>query len=313
MALKPLILGVATFIPGMSYLRELRTKGTGGTISADYCYSVWLRHLVHAQQNGLSKVPEIVAELGPGDSIGVGLAALLSGSEKYFAFDVVSYSDLQRNLNIFDELISLFRSRAAIPGAEKFPKIKPNLDCYDFPASILTDELLEESLAESRIKRIRDSLENASSKDSLIQYKAPWFESGTLETESVDMVFSQAVLEHVDQLESSYSAMHSWLKPQGMMSHQIDFKCHGTADEWNGHWTYSDFAWRLIRGTRAYLLNREPYSTHKRLLKEIGFNVVGEQTVMTASALKRNQLAERFKKLSDEDLSTSDAFIQLIK
>ena len=59
-----------------------------------YCYSIWLRHLVKAHENGFNTLPMNVAEFGPGDSLGIGFAALLSGSSKYIAFDAVSYTHL---------------------------------------------------------------------------------------------------------------------------------------------------------------------------------------------------------------------------
>ena len=54
-------------------------------------------HLVMAHRSGLSTQPEVVAELGPGDSLGIGMAALLTGAEVYYAFDVVEYASNQRN------------------------------------------------------------------------------------------------------------------------------------------------------------------------------------------------------------------------
>jgi hypothetical protein len=60
------------------------------------------------------------------------------------------------------------------------------------------------------------------------------------------MVFSQAVFEHVVDLRGTYEALRRWLKPGGVMSHQIDFKAHGTAKRWDGHWAYSDFIWKLL-------------------------------------------------------------------
>jgi len=87
MKLRQLAYGIATFIPG---IQSLRQKGTGGTDTSRYCYTIWLRHLVMAKSNGLNFHPKVVAELGPGDSLGIGLAALISGSDKYFAFDVGS-------------------------------------------------------------------------------------------------------------------------------------------------------------------------------------------------------------------------------
>src|SRR5215831_2336575 len=121
MKVKELVHGVVTLIPGMN---QFRAKGTSGTDSARCCYSVWLRHLVMAFNNGLNFNPSVVAELGPGDSLGIGIAALISGAAKYFAFDVVEHANLERNLRIFDDLVTLFESRADIPGRDEFPEVK---------------------------------------------------------------------------------------------------------------------------------------------------------------------------------------------
>jgi hypothetical protein len=306
MKFRQLAFGLATHIPGVA---GLRAKGTGGTDSARYCYSVWLRHLAMARDHGLNAAPLVVAELGPGDSLGIGLAALLSGAERYFAFDVVAHTNLENNLKIFDELAELFKNRAAIPGDAEFPRVKPYLDTMTFPAEVLTDERLRNALQEDRLARIRQALLDPSRPDAMITYKTPWFDPDIMQESCVDMIYSQAVLEHVDDLKNAYHAMHLWLKPDGFISHQIDYKCHNTAAEWNGHWTYSDAAWSLIRGKRPYLLNRAPHSEHIRLLQEQGFGIVAEKKVTTASKLTRAQLAERFKNLSDDDLTTSGAFI----
>ena len=57
----------------------------------------------------------MVAELGPGDSLGIGFSALISGADKYFAFDVVEHANASRNFEIFDELVSLFKNKEDIP------------------------------------------------------------------------------------------------------------------------------------------------------------------------------------------------------
>mgnify|MGYP006309256093 CR=1 FL=1 len=82
--------GVLGYIPGI--LDLLKDRRETVSINARYCYSVWLRHLVLANQNTQFNIPKIVAEIGPGASLGVGLAALISGVEKlyisYFPFFV---------------------------------------------------------------------------------------------------------------------------------------------------------------------------------------------------------------------------------
>jgi len=310
MKLKQLVYGIATFVPGVS---RLRAKGTGGTDSARYCYSVWLRHLVMAKRNGLNPYPGTVAELGPGDSLGIGLAALLSGCSAYFAFDVVEHSNAERNLQVFDELVSLFRSRAAIPGDGEFPEVKPRLDDYCFPDDIFDEKRLQDALEESRVRRIRDEIGRPVLGNTLVRYKVPWHDAGVLERESVDMIYSQAVLEHVDDLRHAYRSMWLWLKPTGYVSHQIDFKSHGTADEWNGHWAHSDFLWKMIRGRRPYLLNREPHSSHLALLKEEGFRILCDKTIKSESTFTVDELAPRFRSFTEDDLTTSGAFIQAVK
>ena len=42
-----------------------------------------------------------------------------------------------------------------------------------------------------------------------------------------------------------YENMSNWLKDKGIISHSIDFKSHGYAPTWDGHWSISDFRWRI--------------------------------------------------------------------
>jgi SAM-dependent methyltransferase len=263
-----------------------------------------MRHLLKSFENGLcGEVPSRVAELGPGDSIGVGLAALLSGADYYYGLDALPLANLKRNLGVFEELVTLFAAKAEIPGDREFPGIKPKLASYQYPAEKLA------APDQDRIARIRASLEEPARSGSMIHYMAPWWSPTVIERGAVDMIFSQAVLEHVEDLDTAYSAMHAWLAPGGWLSHQIDFRCHGTARQWNGHWAYGDTFWRVLRGRRAFLINREPHSTHLRLLKREGFEIICDETA-TGQGIGRQRLAVRYRSLSDADLQTSGAFIQ---
>jgi hypothetical protein len=314
MILKPVLRGLLTYLPAAE---KRIAKSTRGTDSARYCYSVWLRHLVMAHEGGLVRagapVPATVAELGPGDSLGIGLAALLSGASRYVALDLVKYADEARNLAVLDELVALLRSRAAIPDASEFPSVKPFLPSYEFPHRILTHQHLSRALSPDRVASIRRALENVDAAAGVISYRAPWFDAGVIERDSVDMLYSQAVLEHVDDLETAHAAMASWLKPGGFVSHEIAFSSHQLTPEWNGHWAITDPVWKLIRGKRPYLLNREPASTHVRLLDRAGLQIVNETRVQVKSDVARSRLAPRFRGLSDEDLTTMAMFVQAIK
>src|SRR5918993_6076035 len=86
-----IVKGVLSCVPVLDRCR-LKRAATGGSGSARYCYSVWLRHLQLLNANGFSVADARVGEIGPGDSIGTGLAALLSGARSYVALDVVPFS-----------------------------------------------------------------------------------------------------------------------------------------------------------------------------------------------------------------------------
>jgi SAM-dependent methyltransferase len=255
-----------------------------------------------AKKNGLNPYPQVVAELGPGDSLGIGLAALISGSERYLGFDIVEHANVKRNLKVFDELVALFNNKVDIPGYDEFPDVKPYLDKYNFPSDILNESRLNYAMKKSRLVRIRNSITNTYYRDSLIKYKVPWYDADVIEEESVDMIYSQAVLEHVDDLVNTYRAMYLWLKPNGYISHQID-----------GHWTYSDFMWKLIRGKRSYLLNRETHSKHVEIIENEDFRIECEKRIKSKSNLSTDDLAPRFKSITDDDLTTSGSFIQALK
>ena len=314
MYIKPLAKGLVSYIPGVYKL--FGKKRTGGTNSARYCYSVWLRHLILAYKNGLSNRLDSVAELGPGDSLGIGLAALISGANKYYALDVVKYWNINRNVEIFDELVELFKRREKIPDETEFPGVKPVLDSYEFPTNILTNEILVEAMKQTRLESIRTAilnLDNINKNNMQIKYVVPWNDPNVLKKESVDFIYSQAVLEHIDDLVNTYQSLYCWLKLGGFMSHEIDFACHGIVKVWNGHWEYPDLIWRLIRGKKPYLLNRQPHSIHINLIREFGFEIVCDVKDRDYSGIQREYLTKQLKNMGNEDLFIRRAFIQAIK
>lgn len=128
----------------------------------------------------------------------------------------------------------------------------------------------------------------------------------------VDLVFSQAALEHADDPAFIYDRMYQWLKPGGFMSHMIDYRCHGTATEWNGHWTCSDVAWKLIRGRRPFLMNRWMQSWHVDSMEQAGFRIVAEHGMEQSSGLDLRRCALRFQG-SEVVLTTAVALVKARK
>jgi hypothetical protein len=305
--LKPLVLlkGTATFFPGVM---RFACGGSGGTNSARYCYATWLRHLLHVRAAGFDTHFHTVAELGPGDSLGIGLSAMLTGADRYFAFDALRHARTSENLRTLDQLVEIFARREDIPDAGEFPEIWPPIRSTQFPSAIFENGNLAEATAPARVAAIRKAIESGRQADIEIRYCAPWNDASLLQSDSVDFVFSQAVLEHVEDMDATYDALFRWLRPGGVMSHQIDFRSHSLTRDWYGHWTLSPWLWRLVKGRRPYLINRHPASVHIKAMQRHGFEIV-QQIPQIATPPRPAELAREFCNLNEDDLRTSALFV----
>jgi SAM-dependent methyltransferase len=304
----PVLKGLLTRVPILDTWRRHHAT-SGGTDSSRYCYSVWLRHLTTLNRYGFKISGSRIGELGPGDSIGIGIAALLSGASHYVGLDIVPFSAKINLQTIFEELVDLYSRRERIPDHNEFPRVRPRLESYEF-----SDYLIDwENFAE-RTESIHKELRNPNiGTGQFVDYKVPWTSHDQVAAASLDLIFSQAVLEHVDGLEETYNAMSLWLKPGGYASHVIDFTAHGLAPFWNGHWAYSDWEWKSVRGCREYLLNRQPLSRHLFCASLAGFEVVHAHRDYGERGLGKSALSQQFQTLNDDDLRTRGAVLILRK
>jgi hypothetical protein len=295
-------------LPGASY------KGTGGTVSGAYCYAVWLRHLtlIARYLEGAAVPRGTVVELGPGDSIGLGLAAILSGTDTYIALDVLEHASAETNLRVLDELVALYRRRAPIPDATSFPRLFPRAAAHDFPAGFFDESLLSQRTGDAYVAQLRDALRRVSPSAGPVQYRCPWNER-SVDPGSADLVISQVALQDMDHTQSrddlraNIHAMARWLRPGGVMSHQVDFSCPG-GEPWNHHWAYGDLSWAIVRGRRPYYVNRVPLSGYAALFEEAGCRVVGVERV-ERPGLPPARMASRFRTLPESDHSAAAALI----
>lgn len=310
--LLPVLKGLATYVPGLMYIRTSRIAREKAT--AEYSYNIWLKHLIMLHQQEGAELPRVVAELGPGGSLGVGLAALLSGASTYHALDVIRHIHTAQNLEIFDQLVSLFQAKTPLT-TDGWPPIKGHLGQSGFPDHILTDVVLAESLKDERIRWLRDEISCLSSNGDCraIRYTVPWDDPAVIDEGSVDLILSHAVLEHVSDIDSAYAAMSLWLRPGGWMSHQIDFRSHNLTKEWNGHWAYPRWLWLIIVGRRPYLINREPHSRHVRAIHDAGCDVKYDMLKLADEGMPRRKLSTEWRDISDEDYRCAEAFIQAQK
>jgi hypothetical protein len=285
--------------------------------SARYYYTVYLRHLIKLNQHQKGFIPEVIAEIGPGSSLGVGFTALLTGTSKYYGFDVIKHSYEERNLEIFDEIYTLLKNRTPLPNQEELPSVHPHLDSYDFPSDILTDELLEKTLNPERKEAIIELIKKNGVSDKVegleINYVVPWEDQSQMNYSNVDLIISQAVMEHVDMVELSYQAMYSWLNPGGFISHQIDYKSHHTHKKWYGHWTIPNYLWKFILSARSYPLNRYPHSQHIKLINKTGFTIKDESPKLVKAEIDLKAVKMNQFEFEAADLGISGAYISAQK
>jgi hypothetical protein len=164
-----------------------------------------------------------------------------------------------------------------------------------------------------KVTGIRDDIKTNLSNGRHVTYQAPWTSPDAIATNSLDLLFSQAVLEHVDDLKQTYEAMFTWLKSGGYASHVIDFGSHHLAPFWNGHLAYSDLEWKIVRGRREFLLNREPLSTHLDWMKNVGFDLLSLHCTQGNGGLTREALPRRYSQSDDRDIGTKGAIVILRK
>ena len=295
-------------------------KGAVGQTTGAYCYSVWLRHLTLITKAVPTFAPKVVVELGPGDSLGLGCAALLSGAEQYIGLDVVAHANPEHDVKVLDELVELFKHHAPIPDGRSFPNLLPEIQSYRFPDRVFAaDAPRRIDLDPERLKSIREALldrQDVLYDNVPVGYTAPWGPR-TLDRQSVDLVITQAVLQDMghepakSELAGAFQAMSRWLRKGGVMSHQINFAFPGSA-EWNHHWRYSDAAWRVVRGNRPFFENRVPLSVYLALCDENDFEVVSVKRV-EREGLPREKCAPRFRDLPEDDFRTASAHIVAVR
>lgn len=301
---KTLVRGVLTFLPVIG--KRIAFSKSGGTDSARYCYAVWMRHWMRLKERFPDACWSTVAEVGPGDSLGIGLCALLLGASRYYAIDVQMLANTEMNLQVLKALVPMLKRHETIPDQNEYPNIFPHLSAYDFPEHILHINAIEKR--ERDIAQAVMKIDGSPTTDDMIGYYLTEF-SAAIPCASVDLLFSQAVMSYVDDLETMYAFMGTVVKPGGFMSHTIPCNCIGTTRHWNGHYSVPNWLWRLARGNRPCFISRTPCSRHLELIGKAGFDLVVVERATRHDGINRSQLAKKFKSLSDDDLNTSGVYV----
>jgi SAM-dependent methyltransferase len=136
-----------------------------------------------------------------------------------------------------------------------------------------------------------------------------------LEKKSYDFIYSNAVLEHMDSIETNLQKLRTILKDDGVMYHSIDLREHHTnlrtvpdKDTSIEFLKHSKDEWeRMYPPGSEFYINRFRASDFQRYFKDSGFKIVDFITTrkMKIDETKYSKIHSEFHKYSIDDLKTT--------
>jgi SAM-dependent methyltransferase len=284
---------LARLMPSL-YLRMTRQTGRGAAAEegpadiAQYfrdCVDAYFELLRIAPVDVLSFLAgKTLMEYGPGDLPGVAALMVARGARKVYCVDRFPLVTLSpKNTRVLADLIDGSR------GQERDRLVACLVDA-DNPAAGFAPDRIEYLIRPSGLSGLRDA---------------------------VDLVFSRAVLEHVDDLESTFADMIAAMRPGALAIHQVDLRSHGL------HMTnpldflgWSSTIWQLMYSEKG-VPNRWRIDKYRSILQRLPADVRELTPTKLASddhvAGVRVALAPEFQSLSNEDLSWLGFWLVLSK
>lgn len=238
----------------------------GAMDSPDYAFNVVLSHVRRVGWSDLQG--KVVLELGPGDSLATAVIASALGASRIHLVDAGDFATFETSTYV---AVQHFLERAGY-----------------HPPDLSTCRTRDEMLALCRAAYLTTGLAGLQ----------------RLPTASVDLVFSQAVLEHVRiaEFDATLQQLRRVLRPSGVASHQVDLKDHlgGALNNLRFGGATWEAKWMVDSG---FYTNRLRYPEILASMTRAGFDV--ETTAIerwTTLPTPRAKLATHFRNMSDEDL-----------
>jgi SAM-dependent methyltransferase len=233
----------------------------------------------------------VVAELGPGQTPDILFAAVLYGARRAVGLDVNTYLDAAsaRALATYQptrDWIARAVERGVLPRQR-------GLDLTRYAgAAVLPSDVLDLHVYDGRVF--------------------------PLERESVDVIWSKSVLEHVREPGAVAREMFRVLKPGGVMCHIIDLRDHyqlAPGENWLRFLEYPGSLWNLMSSRRSSWANRLRAADWDRLFADAGFREVHKQTDRHALPVGFNvdRLTPLFRDMRPEDLQVAWYHVVLTK
>ena len=241
----------------------------GAMDKPEYAWRVVSEHL--GRTGWTDFTDRVVVELGPGDSLATALIARALGARQVWLIDAGPYA--RTELEPYRRLEQHLRTLGFAP---------PAIDSFRNTAEMLQAcGARYETAGLPALRNIRSG--------------------------SVDLVFSQAVLEHVrlQDFGPLLVEMRRILAPHGIASHQIDLKDHLAASL--NHLRFSQGVWESdFMAHSGFYTNRLRRPEIEQMFRAAGFDVDIQGVRRWPSLpLPRRKLSRPFRSLPDEELRVS--------
>lgn len=200
-----------------------------------------------------------ILEIGPGGSVGLGLLALKRGAKKYYAIDTGTH--LAVKSRIYNEYSHLLGDKALLD------KIFINNN--------------ENYILNPQLVRFLDITQKSI-------YPLP--------DDSIDIIYSCAVLEHAHNLDLCFSEMSRVLKPGGTMNHIVDLRDHVFSQKSLYFLEIPEYWFRFFFGNTGSYVNRKRFSYYTRLFSLNNLEVVSMKTQFTYKGNISPKLLKIYKK-----------------
>jgi SAM-dependent methyltransferase len=243
--------------------------------SEEYAIGVFDSHVARAGLTGKLEGKRIL-EMGPGDSIATAIIAYAHGARATL-IDVGPFAT--DDASGYLPLCEALRNSGLTP---------PNIRSEDSIATIL-----EKCRAEYHTHGL-----------------ASWSQ---LKSSSVNLIFSQAVLEHVRKREflPIMGECRRALRPDGVCSHKVDLRDH--LEGGLNHLRFSEGVWEssLFANSGLYV-NRITYKSMLKCFEDAGFSVDSvELERWERLPISRSRLARQFRAIPNDELQISSFAVSL--
>ncbi len=248
-----------------SFLHKFGIFRHGSMDSVEYSDIVFQRHFKNFKPK--SKKYKIL-ELGPGNSITTGIYAFASGCQKTYLVDSGDF--ITRDMDFYKKVIGM---------------------------------VFKNKTNSSDIKDINnfESLKNKMN----IQYDTNGLQSlNQIPDNSVDFIFSNAVLEHVkkDEFFETIKELFRILKNDGISSHEIDLKDH-LGYSLNNLRFYSKVWESATFQQSGFYTNRIRYNEMLEIFKSVGFKVkVIKKWYWDELPINKKKLTHQYKSINNGEL-----------